>query len=170
MSRGGIGYRRNIPDHKIISRCNRLNNPTHAESIVWEELKRLRSLGFIFRRERLVYGWCLDFYCAKRRLAIEVDGPYHLQRKSEDAKRDWLLSQKQSIQTLRFTNEQVIKDLPGTMIRILAIVELRPIFRSWNQKKSIPGQQKTADPGAHEHRAVPLTGKAATVATNSRAT
>ena len=170
MNRGGIGYRRQIPDYKVISRCERLKNPTPAEVKLFAELQRFRCLGFIFRRERMVLGWCLDFYCAKRRLAVEVDGGYHTERKEQDAHRDFVLHKTLGINTLRFTNEQVLNRTEQTVSRILAEVQRRPVYRSWNQGISIRGRRNADDSRAHERRAVTLAGKAATVATKSRAT
>lgn len=49
----------------------------------------------------------LDFYIPRIKLAIEIDGGYHKQRKKEDAERDEMLLKYKKIKTLRFTNHQI---------------------------------------------------------------
>jgi cyclase len=52
------------------------NNPTKAESLLWDKLKQ-KQLGFKFRRQHPVYKYIADFYCHKLKLIIEIDGDYH---------------------------------------------------------------------------------------------
>ena len=52
-------------------------NPTEAEKILWERLKKFRSTGFIFRRQHPIDFYVADFYCHKFKLIIEVDGEIH---------------------------------------------------------------------------------------------
>jgi very-short-patch-repair endonuclease len=50
---------------------------------------RCRGLGgWKFRRQQIVAGYIVDFYCAKLRLAIEVDGAVHEGQHEEDRQRD----------------------------------------------------------------------------------
>ena len=58
-----------------------------------------------------------DFYCSKAKLVIEVDGGYHLRIKDEDANRDEVVKSL-GLKTIRFTNEQVLNDLPKVLIII----------------------------------------------------
>jgi len=50
---------------------------TEAETRAWEALRDRRCLGLKFRRQQVVRGYIVDFYCAEHRLAIEIDGPIH---------------------------------------------------------------------------------------------
>jgi very-short-patch-repair endonuclease len=53
---------------------------TPAEKILWEEL-RGSKLGVHFRRQQVIEGFIVDFYCHKTGLVVEVDGDVHdLQR------------------------------------------------------------------------------------------
>lgn len=54
------------------------NNPTLAEDILWQYLKKFRSEGFVFRRQHPLDLFIADFYCHKLKLVIEVDGNIHL--------------------------------------------------------------------------------------------
>lgn len=52
-------------------------NPTYREWQLWQLLRR-DQLGVSFRRQRPIGDqFILDFYCAKRKLAVEIDGPWH---------------------------------------------------------------------------------------------
>jgi len=53
---------------------NYRNNPTEAEKILWEHLRKFRSEGFVFRRQHPIVFFIADFYCHKIKLVIEVDG------------------------------------------------------------------------------------------------
>jgi very-short-patch-repair endonuclease len=89
---------------------------TPAEKILWEEL-RGNKLGIYFRRQQVILGFIVDFYCHKADLVIEVDGRIHDRQKDEDAHRDKVLSE-MGLHVIRFQNEEVEKDLTGVMGKI----------------------------------------------------
>ena len=72
---------------------------TASERVLWEQL-RDGKVGFAFRTQVRVKSFILDFYCAKAKLCLEVDGEQHFERKDYDAWRDLEL-EKLGIQTLR---------------------------------------------------------------------
>ena len=49
---------------------------TPAEKILWQEL-RGNKLGIHFRRQQIIAGFIVDFYCHKAALVVEVDGDVH---------------------------------------------------------------------------------------------
>jgi len=55
---------------------------TSAEEKVWELLRDKRLLGLKFRRQHVIEGFVVDFYCHEHRLAIEVDGGIHQSEKT----------------------------------------------------------------------------------------
>lgn len=55
---------------------------------MWKEL-RASKLGVYFRRQQVIQGFIVDFYCHMAGLVIEVDGDVHDLRKEEDERRDW---------------------------------------------------------------------------------
>ena len=57
---------------------------TPAEKILWEEL-RANKLGVHFRRQQVISGFIVDFYCHKAALVLEVDGDVHDLQQEEDA-------------------------------------------------------------------------------------
>ena len=64
---------------------------TPAEKILWEEL-RANKLGVHFRRQQVIQGFIVDFYCHQAGLVIEVDGDIHDLQKEEDERREKVLS------------------------------------------------------------------------------
>jgi very-short-patch-repair endonuclease len=56
---------------------NYRNNPTEAEKLLWEHLRKFRSERFVFRRQHPIVFFIADFYCHKIKLISEVDGNYH---------------------------------------------------------------------------------------------
>lgn len=52
--------------------------PTTAEAILWEYLRNRKFLGLKFRRQCPIGNYIVDFFCYELKLAIEVDGKYHL--------------------------------------------------------------------------------------------
>ena len=58
-------------------------NMTPAEKILWNEL-RANKLGVHFRRQQVIQGFIVDFYCHKAALVVEVDGDIHDLQKEED--------------------------------------------------------------------------------------
>ena len=101
-------------------------NPTDAEAMLWHVLRH-DQLGVRFRRQYHVAGRILDFYCPALKLCIEVDGGIHrsLVAKKEDEGRDVFLLE-YGVRTLRFTNEEVLENLPGVLVQIDTLVRTSP--------------------------------------------
>jgi type I restriction enzyme R subunit len=51
--------------------------PTASEAKAWSLLRQKQILGLKFRRQRLLYGFIVDFYCPQYALALEIDGSIH---------------------------------------------------------------------------------------------
>ena len=79
---------------------------TPPEVIVWEQLRDRRFLGLKFRRQQIIMGFVVDFYCAELNLALEVDGKIHEQQKEYDANRQKLIEQK-GIRFIRITTTEM---------------------------------------------------------------
>ena len=83
---------------------------TPNEKILWGAL-RADSLNHLhFRRQQVIAGYVVDFYCATAKLAIEIDGDAHLLAIEYDAIRDRALAD-MGIRTLRIRNQEVDDDL-----------------------------------------------------------
>jgi len=95
------------------------NNPTPAEEKLWAELITKKLDGFKFRREHVIDDVIVDFVCLKKRLVIEVDGGYHEtpEQQEYDSARTQLLEY-HGFSVIRFTNDNVLNDLPNVLEKI----------------------------------------------------
>jgi very-short-patch-repair endonuclease len=95
------------------------------ETILWRELRK-RPGGHKFRRQHPAGVFVLDFYCAKARLGIEVDGWVHDNpaRAERDQSRSHFL-RSQGIATTRIPAQRVLEDLEAVVRRIVVICDER---------------------------------------------
>ena len=91
---------------------------TKEERIIWQHLRAHRLEGFHFRRQQVISGYIVDFYCHKARLVVEIDGPIHASQIEYDAHRDQVLSAL-GLKILRIKNSEVHESLP----QALALIE-----------------------------------------------
>ena len=96
---------------------------TAAESRLWQALRADRLDGWHFRRQQVIAGFIVDFYCHQADLVVEVDGPVHEQQREQDAIRDGILA-RHGLQVLRFSNDQVFSCLPAVLQAILEAAAL----------------------------------------------
>ena len=93
---------------------------TPAEKLLWQEV-RAKKLGVRFRRQQIIQGFIVDFYCHKAGLVIEVDGDIHDLQKDEDASREKALSEL-GLRIVRFRNDDVVRNLSAVVGRIRELV------------------------------------------------
>lgn len=93
---------------------------TPAEKILWEEL-RANKLGVHFRRQQVIQGFIVDFYCHKTGLVIEVDGDIHDLQKEEDERREKVLREMR-LMAVRFKNDDVMRNPSAVVEKIKAAV------------------------------------------------
>ena len=100
-------------------------NPTEAETELWHYISYKKLNGHKFLRQHpLFYDlqgkesfFIPDFYCHSCRLAIELDGIYHQYRLTQDKNRTSILNLL-GIRIIRFTNDEVMKNIAGVLGRI----------------------------------------------------
>ena len=73
---------------KLALGCAMRRVPTRGEALLWKAIRRRSIDGWKFRRQAIIAGYIADFYCAELRLAVEVDGGIHLDRRADDEVRD----------------------------------------------------------------------------------
>ncbi len=59
------------------------NNMTESEEILWDSIKQ-DALGVRFRRQFSIGHYIVDFYCPRKKLAIEIDGEVHEQEDQKE--------------------------------------------------------------------------------------
>ncbi len=94
-------------------------NMTSAERILWQNLRTNKLGGWHFRRQQILFGYIVDFYCHAASLIIEVDGEIHESQRAADQERDAILTDR-GFKTLRFRNEEIENDLNAVLSKILA--------------------------------------------------
>jgi very-short-patch-repair endonuclease len=89
------------------------------EILLWRVL-RTKPDGLKFRRQHPSGPYVLDFFCASKRLAIEIDGEAHGRgdRPQRDAARDaWLVSQ--GITVIRIPAADLLGDVEAAVLHIM---------------------------------------------------
>jgi len=84
---------------------------TSAETLLWEQLRNRKLLGFKFRRQHQFGDYVADFYCREAQLVVECDGSAHRGNEPwhHDRNRDIYMNNL-GLRVLRFKNEAVLKD------------------------------------------------------------
>ncbi len=109
-----------------VSRARKLRQSlTRSEQILWKELRNRKFLGLKFLRQHPFvyqvvdnrpYYFIADFYCAEKRLVIEVDGKIHDFQKEDDEHREEILKSL-GLNILRIRNEEV-EDISNVLEKI----------------------------------------------------
>ena len=110
---------------KLTSRAQALRrNMTKEERRLWYEY--LHNHPYRFRRQVTFGNYILDFYCAAAKLAVELDGSQHYEPAEllYDERRTEYLNN-QGISVLRFSNMDVLRNLPGVCQQINQIISER---------------------------------------------
>jgi very-short-patch-repair endonuclease len=110
----------------IVKRARELRSEMSLpEMMLWREMRK-RPGGHKFRRQHPAGDYVLDFYCAKARINIEVDGWVH--DNAAAAERDRTRSRflrSQGIATTRIPAQRVLEDLESVVRRIVVICDER---------------------------------------------
>ncbi len=94
-------------DPKLIARAKTLRKEmTKEERKLWYTF--LKYLPYKFVRQKVLGRYIADFYCAEKKLVIELDGSQHYSDEQEkyDAERTEFM-ESQGIQVIRFSNHEI---------------------------------------------------------------
>jgi len=97
---------------------------TPAEKIMWEKLRNRKLEGFKFRRQHPIDKYIADFYCAEKKLIVEIDGPIH-ERKEVKAYDDLRTKDLEGfgIKVIRFKNQEVLSNVQRVLQTISALLK-----------------------------------------------
>lgn len=118
---GSMPYRQGTDPAKIEEARRMRAEPTQAEALLWDALRRFRPGGAPWSRQVPMYGYIADFYCAQRRIVVEADGSSHEGRSAHDRLRDEVM-RANGINVLRFSNDQIL----GQTARVLQAIHQAP--------------------------------------------
>ena len=98
-------------------------NPTEPEKRLWRHLSGSQLRGHKFRRQAVIEHYIADFFCPLKKLIVEVDGDTH--DVEADFKRDDRL-RNQGYRTVRFGNLDVMRNMGGVLLALVAALEETP--------------------------------------------
>ena len=110
---------------KIFSNAKKLReDSTAAEEKLWLAVKDNQIEGYKFRRQHPISNYIANFYCHALKLVIEIDGEYHLPEEQQllDEKRTSAI-EFQGLKVIRFTNEEILMQLPEVIDKIKAFIK-----------------------------------------------
>ena len=93
------------------------------EKRLWSLLRDRKLGGLKFRRQVPIGRFVVDFLCARHRMIVEADGPFH--DPERDAARDaWLMGQ--GYRVVRFSNAEIAGSTETVLDRIRSLTEAPP--------------------------------------------
>lgn len=111
------GIRRKCTPEKLRYAKKLRREMTPSEKILWGRLRR-KQLGVKFRRQAIILGWIVDFWCPSHKLAVEVDGLVHQSQREKDMDRDRKLLALRGIRTLRLPSSLVLGNADEAIERV----------------------------------------------------
>ncbi len=90
---------------------------TAAEEVLWQHLRKNQLCGFHFRRQQIIGGLIVDFYCHRVGVVLELDGEIHGTEQEYDIERDKILTGL-GLVVIRFHNDEVFNRLDEVLQRI----------------------------------------------------
>ena len=109
-----------VADEKVQRAKEFRRQMTPEEALLWQRLRTNRLGGLHFRRQQVIAGFIVDFYCHAAGVVVEVDGGVHEQQVDEDTERDRILAA-HGFRVVRVGNEEVQRNLPDVLARIAAV-------------------------------------------------
>jgi very-short-patch-repair endonuclease len=109
-------YRSNSHQSKTGTRKRTASRDDSSGKLLWQEV-RANKLGVRFRRQQVIQGFIVDFYCHQAGLVVEVDGGIHDLQKEEDERREKVLSE-MGLRIVRFQNDEVERGLSAVVRKI----------------------------------------------------
>ncbi len=112
----------NYQKYKVVRKILR-NLPTHTEKLLWLGLKDSKT-GFKWRRQQSIGNFVVDFYCAKLKLVIEVDGITHDEKavQEKDKLKEQFLKDNH-FTVIRFTDDQVVGNINKVLKKITQVCQ-----------------------------------------------
>lgn len=109
------------------------SNMTDAEQCLWQRIRSRQIGGVQFYRQKSLLSFIVDFYCAKAKMVIELDGSQHYdpEHQAKDQQRDMQLAHA-GLKVLRFDDRQVLKESEA----VLKVIYDEVVERISNSPKS----------------------------------
>jgi len=111
-SMGCMDPLRRVPPGRKFTQARELRRAaTSPERHAWSLLRNRGVLGLKFRRQHVLHGFVVDFYCAAERLVLELEGAPHAgsERRAYDVARAATL-EAAGYRVIRIANRDVTRD------------------------------------------------------------
>ncbi len=93
-----------------------------SEALLWYELKS-KKLGVSFTRQKPIGNYIADFYCAEKRLVLEIEGWSHDNKYEYDKLRDEYM-ESLGIKVLRISDLDVKRDMSNVLVWIKCNIDM----------------------------------------------
>jgi len=119
---------------------------TKAEKIIWESIRNRKFHNLKFRRQHVIEGFVLDFYCSELKLGIEVDGGIHKKRKDYDELRQEVI-ESEGVLIIRITNKEIMGNKRAVLNKIEKLLGLQTTPSPSGRGTLMKGFTLTINPG-----------------------
>ena len=119
MKKTGIIKNQKVSKRKIELSREMRKNMTGAEKLLWNKVRNRKLMNMKFRRQQVIDGVVVDFYCDELKLCVEIDGEIHRTEENRyyDEQREEILRSR-GLNVLRFSNDEVLQEIDNVLQRI----------------------------------------------------
>jgi very-short-patch-repair endonuclease len=100
---------------------------TRSEQLLWNALRAGKVDGLKWRRQQKIERFVVDFFCAEKRLVVEIDGGVHANHREADLERERAL-ERHGLRIVRFSADLVERDLSRVVLQLRQ--HLSPLYVS----------------------------------------
>jgi len=120
MTEKSIAQNQRVSSTKVELSRELRKNMTPAEKEFWNMVRGKKINGLKFRRQQIIDGFIVDFYCDSIGLCVEIDGSIHDDEvtKNYDRLRDEAIALRK-LKVLRIKNDEVFNDKDGIRKKII---------------------------------------------------
>jgi very-short-patch-repair endonuclease len=94
---------------------------TEAEKKLWYILRSRRFMNLKFRRQQMLGKYIVDFYCASKKIVLEIDGGQHAEKKAYDNRRTKEL-ELPGCKVYRFWDNEALNNFDNVKDRLFEIL------------------------------------------------
>ncbi|MFT3702963.1 MAG: vitamin B12 dependent-methionine synthase activation domain-containing protein [Agriterribacter sp.] len=113
-------------------------NPTEAETVLWQLLKGKKLESYKFRRQHIILQFIADFVCLRKKLIIELDGGIHdlPESKINDQQRTEILEER-GFKVIRFSNQEMLYNTNNVLNTITEALNHLPDVDSSSEEAEV---------------------------------
>jgi very-short-patch-repair endonuclease len=122
-TKSGVVFLQHVEQTKVEQARVLRQEMTPAEAVIWIELRNRNFHGHKFRRQQIIDGYIVDFYCEQAKLVVEIDGSVHdtTEQQIYDEHRNKVFNAK-GISVVRFSNDDVLFKIDSVLDKLQKIL------------------------------------------------